>query len=368
MKKLISFVLAAVLCFGMATTVLAAPSAERPVDSVTGDNTQVPGSVTGVVGAVTNDVLNEKQQAAIADVLVVYTDTAKRREVEKELISNYTNVNVENIVASALVDLEVPAGVTIDPVNGTWVKICGFNVNASAVVLHMDENGNWENIPTLVTGGYLYGKFTSLSPVYYFAVEASTPSYSAGSNTSAEVEYTSGNTPMRWLTSAENGNISISGKQTVIPEGAEFSAKLVTGDAYEAIAAAVAKAKGGVSFVAYDFNLSDANGNALKKFSSHVDVQMPVPAGLNVADGNTVTVYYYNNGKLEKCNTVLADGLVTFGTTHFSTFVYVAETPASAAASSVVSPKTVDNSMNLYVVMLAIVACAGMVYTTRKAR
>ena len=189
----------------------------------------------------------------------------------------------------------------------------------------------------------------------------------------ADITFNAANgTAMRWISSNQNGNISISGTQTSIQEGASFDAKVIySGELYTAIANAVANTKGAVKFVAYDFNLADANGNAITKFNGHVDVSMLVPAGLEVAEGQTVVAYYFNNGKLEKCNTVVSEGFVTFGTTHFSPFVYVAESAASAAAtpvsSGVASPKTAETNMALYVTILAIVAVAGTVYGPHKA-
>lgn len=117
-----------------------------------------------------------------------------------------------------------------------------------------------------------------------------------------------------------------------IPAGSKFSARAIfSGDAYSAVATAVANAKGAVDFVAYDFNLTDAAGNAITKFSGHADVSMPVPAGLDVAESASSA----------------------------------ASTPVS---SSVASPKTAENNMVLYVTMLAIVALGSAVYTTRKVK
>lgn len=173
-------------------------------------------------------------------------------------------------------------------------------------------------------------------------------------------------TIMSWITAQESGNISISGSQASIPAGSTFSAKVVSSDA---IAAAVASAKGNVDFVAYEMNLTDAAGNAITTFrNGHVDVSMPIPAGLDVPEGYTVTVYYVNNGSLEKHNTVVKDKFVTFGTTHFSTFVYVSEPASAAAATPVASPKTAENNMALYAAMFAIAAFGGAVCAARKVK
>lgn len=393
MKKLLSFVLVAVLCMGMTTTVFAAnsPSINNtttiPTGSTVIDGVEVTLEIKTVEAAKAD--MSLEQQAKIDEVLTVVNsgNTSAIVEMQKTLIEEVAKEEVSTIGYSKLVDVALPVGQTV-PAGGIQITITDSNIKAgmNIVMLHLKGDGTWENIPVSVANGAIVGTFTSLSPVYYFElVEESTVApnvpvdieYSAATvapYVPADIEYSAANgAAMRWISSEENGNISISGTQTSIPAGSKFSARAIfSGDAYSAVATAVANAKGAVDFVAYDFNLTDAAGNAITKFSGHADVSMPVPAGLDVAEGQTVVAYYVNNGKLEKCNTVVDNGFVTFGTTHLSTFVYVAESASSAASTpvsaSVASPKTAENNMVLYVTMLAIVALGSAVYTTRKVK
>ncbi len=357
-------------------------------DSPTVDNTQmIPSGSTTINGQeVELEIKNvedakanmtEEQQTAIDEVLNVIKggDISKIKEMQKTLIEKIANKDAFEILYSKLIDVVLPQGHEI-PKDGMKIRIEDEKIKAGMhmVMLHMKADGIWENIPVTALDGAIEGVVNSLSPIYYFEIELETaPSYnSSASNTSAEITFNAANgTPMRWLTSKENGNFSISGRQTSIPEGAEFSVRLVSDDVYESVKAVVTRAKGAVGFVAYEMNLCDAFGNAITKFEGHADISMPIPAGLYVPEGNTVTVYCVNNGKLQKCNTVVQDGIVTFGTTHLSTFVYVSETLESAAStpvySSVASPKTADNSnMSFYVTILGMMALCSMIYTMRK--
>lgn len=154
MKKLISFALAVVLCLGMSTTVLAAPSPE--INSPSVNNGPVEGKVT-----VQN--LNDAQKKAV--------ESYGSATAMVEAIAG-----VE--VIGELVEIELEA--EVDPVNGTWVKMGEFRdldySKERLVVIHMDENGNIDQRPDgyVAENGYAYGNFTSLSPVWYFVAEVET--------------------------------------------------------------------------------------------------------------------------------------------------------------------------------------------------
>lgn len=181
-------------------------------------------------------------------------------------------------------------------------------------------------------------------------------------------------TAMNWVSSEQNNDIAVSGTLTNIPSGAVFNAnRIISGDEAARVASAVASAKGNVAYVAYDFTLDTAGGQPITRFNGHIDVTMPVPSGLTAGEGEVLSVYYVTNaGKLEKCNSVVTDNMVTFGTTHFSTYVYLVESAASAAASPAsstsASPKTTETNMSLYMTMLAIAALGTAVYGARKVK
>lgn len=339
----------------------------------------VNGSETSVTMQTIDDVystLTSEQQTAIDNV----SDT--NVEKQKELIKKTAGVDVSAVKYYKLLDVLLPSGTDISAGVPITLKDSSIKAGMTIVMLHLKADGTWENIPVTVSDGAVTGTFTSLSSVYYFVVEGSTGTGSGSGSVEGtgsvsvstkyepvDITFTGNNgKAMRWISSEKDGNISISGLQTVIADGAKFNAEKVKSTA---IANAVAEAKGDVPYVAYDFTLT-VDGEEVTTFAEHVDVSMPVPDGFDLGEGQTVTVYYYNNGKLEKCNTAVSDGFVTFGTTHFSTFVYVQESAASAAAtpavSYTVSPKTGDSSMVSVMAVLAVAAVGSMVYCLNKRR
>lgn len=373
MKKIITFLLTAVLCMGMSVSVFAANSPtvdnsnKLPTGSATVDGQPATVEVKTIAAAYSS--LSSDQQTAISAVTDVVNagNASAITAMQKNLIKEVANVEAAEIGYSKLVDVTIQASSGISSGVQITFSDAGIRAGMNIVMLHLKADGTWENIPVQVANGQIIGTFTSFSPVYYMEVKNTEYSAPASKYEPADITFTrKDGKAMRWISSEQDGNISISGLQTVIVDGASFSAEEVKSSA---ITNAVVKAKGDVPFVAYDFSLT-ANGNELTTFAEHVDVSMPVPGAFDIAEGQTVTVYYYNNGRLEKCNTVVADGFVTFGTTHFSTYVYVLESKSSAAATPVttglVSPKTSENNMVMYVSLLAVVAFAGAVYGAKK--
>lgn len=285
--------------------------------------------------------------------------------------------SVQKVMSVGVVGIEKMSGVDLSQGVEITFPASGITAKDDIIVFHLTEDGVMECITAKAGDGVITATFTSLSPVYYFKVENAGNGTNSGEGTDAgngtyepsEIVFIGEDgKAMRWLSSEKDGNISISGSQTSIPAGAVFKAKrLYQGADYKEIAEAVANAKGGVSFEVYEFSLF-ANGREITSFDSHVDVSMLLPSAFDLSDGQTVTVYHYNNGKLEKCSTAVADGFVTFATTHFSTFVYVQESAAMAASSSVRSPKTGENSTAFYAVMIAVAAFGMTVYGKRAAK
>ena len=208
-----------------------------------------------------------------------------------------------------------------------------------------------------------------------------TTAVSGGGSQEIEFEAADGRA-MRWVSSKQNNDISISGTLTNIPEGAVFSAnRIISGDAAILVANAVANAKGDVEYVAYDFNLETSGGQPITTFNGHVDIGMPVPNTFTIDEGEVLSVYYVTEaGKLQRCNSAIGDNFVIFGTNHLSPFVYVVESAASAASSPIVngidsasatgaavkSPKTAETDTSVYMTMLTIAALGVVVYETRK--
>ncbi len=188
-KKLLTLVLSAVLCLGMTTTAFAATSPS--VDNSNTNTNQSPsvdnneavvsvGGTTTINGTeVTLEVkyigeapLTEKQMAAFEALFNGVEDSAAYEQMEKNLIESTTGKKVESVKWGKIIDIGLPAGQTI-PAEGIQITLSDSDIKAgmNIVLLHMKDDGTWENIPVTVADGKITGTFTSLSPVYYFEVK-----------------------------------------------------------------------------------------------------------------------------------------------------------------------------------------------------
>lgn len=198
MKKVMSFLLTTVLCLGMATTVFAAPSPEIKTDSPITDNsgkvdspnkdnstttllagtTVINGQTVQLNVSYINDAVKATFTKAQADAydavygVIASGDTNKIFAMQKDLIKNVAGKTVTSVKNPRLVDVSLPAGTTI-PTEGIAITLTDSNVKAgmNIVMLHLKEDGTWENIAVKVEDGKITGTFYSLSPVYYFEVE-----------------------------------------------------------------------------------------------------------------------------------------------------------------------------------------------------
>lgn len=372
MKKVIAFLLTVVLCMGMSVNVFAAnsPSVDNtnklPSGSTTINGQPVQVEVKTLASAVSSLQGEQKTEAERILTVVNSGDSSAITTMQKELIKKVTTEEAPEIGHSKLVDVQLPSGTSM-PAEGVSITFSDSSIKAgmNIVMLHLKADGTWEKIATTVSNGTIVGVFTSLSPVYYFELKEQKENVSV--YRPADIEFTGDNgKAMRWISSNQDINFSVSASQATIPEGASFDVAVVND---VTVASAVKTARGNVDFVAYDFTL-EANGSELTRFNETITIGMPIPSGLELEDGQTVSVYYYNNGKLEKCSSTIIDGFVHLYTTHLSTFVYVAESASAAAATPVtsgkVSPKTAENNMALYVSLLAVAAVAGTVYSMKK--
>jgi len=177
MKKVMGFVLTAVLCLGMTTTVLASNSrvedntGNMPSSSTVIDGVEVELEVKTVEEARAS--LSAEQQTKIDEVLAVVNsgNATEVAEMQKTLIKDVAQKDVSQVKNSKLVDLTLPVGQTI-PAGGISLTISDSNITAgmNIVMLHLKTDGTWENIPVTVGNGTIIGTFTSLSPVYYFEI------------------------------------------------------------------------------------------------------------------------------------------------------------------------------------------------------
>lgn len=378
-KKLMVFVLAAILCLGMTVPVMA--------------------------DYVEKEVMVETTAEADCEVWEYIGEEVSMTDIVWYLQEGIgTNVDYGDLLYCRDFGFKFSEGYVI-PESGIQVTFTDENISPDkayimvGIYVKMIDAVNYEyeyfvqRMPVTVTAGAISGTCTlpEVYEIFYVEVKSadagtSTPSGNGGAPSPSvdntvivpdpapvEITFTAADgTAMNWITSKQNKDISISGSQTNIPVGAEFDvAKIVGGDEAVRVANAVTNAKGAVNYVAYEFNLTTENGQPITRFDGHIDVSMPIPNELSIADGKVISVYYVTDtGKLEKCNSVIDGNFITFGTTHFSTFVYVEETAASAASTPVTnaptSPKTGEGNAALYMTMLAVAALGIGVYGARK--
>ena len=188
MKKLISFVLAAVLCFGMATTVLAAPSPEVDspiIDNIDGSPVVQPenlGNSSAEISKIeasftSGEISQEVYEELLEDIAILEseTDTPEKQELLNTFVTK-SGKNVKKFVKTVAIYIDAD----VDSVNGTWVDMTdallekGIQVKdgMQLVVTHQRTNDAvWENIQVDIRGNRAYGKFYSLSTVSVMEVE-----------------------------------------------------------------------------------------------------------------------------------------------------------------------------------------------------
>lgn len=100
----------------------------------------------------------------------------------------------------------------------------------------------------------------------------------------------------------------------------------------------------------YEINLLDGS-TQVHDVGGVVEVSFKVPADLVVANDEKVVIYRVNNdGSLTKCNTKVVDGIITFETNHFSTYILAKEksetvsTPTGNTTNNTVTNNTPANN------------------------
>lgn len=152
----------------------------------------------------------------------------------------------------------------------------------------------------------------------------------------------------------------------VLPEGAVIVAATVSsGATYEkAVEVIKAQVSGLGEYSVMEINLTDATNTQVHQLNGYVQVTVPMPANITVKEGKAIVVYRLeDDGTLTRCDTTVENGVITFKTNHFSTYI-VAEEDVTA----VTSPKTEDVSagINLIFCMGILLAGAAAVAVKRK--
>lgn len=131
--------------------------------------------------------------------------------------------------------------------------------------------------------------------------------------------------------------------------------------------------------VQFDLKFNTQNGYK-SELDIPITITMPIPAGLEVA--HLTILHYHQDGTQETISPRYnGDGTITFTVTKFSTFVFANEkteeggsgsggngdyVEAPATTTTVVSPKTGENNMSMYVTCLAVLSLAVVAFATRK--
>lgn len=143
----------------------------------------------------------------------------------------------------------------------------------------------------------------------------------------------------------------------VLPEGATIAAATVTsGASYEkAVEVIKAQVSGLGEYSVMEINLTDASNTQVHQLNGYVQVSVPMPANITVKEGKAIVVYRLeDDGTLTRCDTTVENGVITFKTNHFSTYI-VAEEDVTA----VTSPKTEDVSAGINLILCMGILLAG---------
>ncbi len=151
-------------------------------------------------------------------------------------------------------------------------------------------------------------------------------------------------------TTVPETSASLKDTNGVLPAGTTISSASVTsGEVYEKAASVVKeKIKGLGQFAVMEINLTDASNVQIHELNGYVQVSIPVLSNIGVNSGKTIAVYRLeDDGRLTRCQTTVENGVITFLTNHFSTYIVVEE-------DAIASPKTGDNSYINYIICILI--------------
>lgn len=172
---------------------------------------------------------------------------------------------------------------------------------------------------------------------------ASENSSAVGKGTEESVYQTASGVQIRRL---KNGTFTIDGAANLLPEGAVISAGYLTGGAIfeRAITAIQAYLPDCQQYRVFEINLYDKNQTEIHQLDGYVKVLLPMPEDFKVSEGKTAMVYRLGeDGSLIECDTTVEDGMLTFSTNHFSTFIL--------AEKEAVVPQTGDAGITILPVL-----------------
>lgn len=200
------------------------------------------------------------------------------------------------------------------------------------------------------------------------SASADQPSETPGETTNETSGNTSGVTTSETTTTSEtpaatSSSASLRDTNGILSEGSTIeNVSITSGAVYERAEAAVKENIRGLGqFAVMEINLKDASNVQIHELNGYVQVSMPIPANINAEAGKTIAVYRLeDNGTLTRCQTTVENGVITFSTNHFSTYIVVEEDIAA-------SPKTGDNT-HVVIWTLLCIAGLGLIMTGRRKR
>lgn len=139
------------------------------------------------------------------------------------------------------------------------------------------------------------------------------------------------------------------------------SVRVMSGDTYEKASTAVrGNISGAGQFAVMEINLTDALNVQIHELNGYVQVSIPVPSNISVGNGKMIAVYRLeDNGTLTHCQTTVENGMITFSTNHFSTYIVVEEDMPTA-------PKTGEDSHMLLYMMILFMSGIGLIIASKK--
>ena len=178
-KRVISAVLATVMCLSMGATALAANSATEDNETEAVKKTEVSDIKVADMPAEQKTAWN----AAFGD------NAAPGIDAIADLVRAQAGnaVKDQKIVNSGSADVQAPEGYTGGP--ATVQFTAGVVASDNIIVYHLTSSGKWERLSATAGDGYIIAKFTSFSPVVYVVT---VPDSGSGSGSGSSTTTTQG--------------------------------------------------------------------------------------------------------------------------------------------------------------------------------
>ena len=137
-----------------------------------------------------------------------------------------------------------------------------------------------------------------------------------------------------------NSDVYVLGNSKYIPTGAVFASNEIasTSEEFKAVKELVEKldAINIKDYFAYDMTLTKSDDTEIHQLDGYVEVTLPVPENIKLNDNQHIVAYRVNDDNtLTKCETDTKDGVITFKTDHFSTYIFIVEEDTASIIDTV---------------------------------